>query len=141
MLWIFYLMSLVFSDTFDLLFSICFLLHKWFLYLIYRWFHGVGAAYEILVLRTPVRFWVEPFFDLMLIRHLYIFILLLDFYSWFLFLFNCIWLCVISLLSFTYSFSFILSFRCIDCYWGGSVVFIVYFLIDFLSFWFLIFYC
>ena len=25
-------------------------------------FHGVGAAYEILVLRTPVRFWVEPFF-------------------------------------------------------------------------------
>ncbi len=27
----------------------------------YRGFHGVGAAYEILVLRTPVRFWVEPF--------------------------------------------------------------------------------
>ena len=25
-------------------------------------FHGVGAAYEILVLRTPVRIWVEPFF-------------------------------------------------------------------------------
>ena len=24
-------------------------------------FHGVGAAYEILVLRTPVRFWVGPF--------------------------------------------------------------------------------
>ena len=24
--------------------------------------HGVGAAYEILVLRTPVRIWVEPFF-------------------------------------------------------------------------------
>ena len=25
-------------------------------------FHGVGAAYKVLVLRTPVRFWVEPFF-------------------------------------------------------------------------------
>ena len=25
-------------------------------------FHGVGAAYEILVLRTPVRIWVGPFF-------------------------------------------------------------------------------
>ena len=24
--------------------------------------HGVGAAYEILVLRTPVRIWVGPFF-------------------------------------------------------------------------------
>ena len=23
--------------------------------------HGVGAAYEILVLRTPVRIWVGPF--------------------------------------------------------------------------------
>ena len=23
-------------------------------------FHGVGAAYKILVLGTPVRFWVEP---------------------------------------------------------------------------------
>ena len=29
-------------------------------------FHGVGAAYEILVLRTPVRFWVEPLFSLRL---------------------------------------------------------------------------
>ena len=25
-------------------------------------FHGVGAAYEILVLGTPVRIWVGPFF-------------------------------------------------------------------------------
>ena len=27
-------------------------------------FHGVGAAYKILVLGTPVRFWVEPPFCL-----------------------------------------------------------------------------
>ena len=27
-------------------------------------FHGVGAAYKILVLGTPVRFWVEPPFFL-----------------------------------------------------------------------------
>ena len=25
-------------------------------------FHGVGAAYKVLVLRTPVRIWVEPSF-------------------------------------------------------------------------------
>ena len=29
-------------------------------------FHGVGAAYKILVLGTPVRFWVEPPFCLFL---------------------------------------------------------------------------
>ena len=43
-------------------------LNRLFLYFIYFFtlftlerFHGVGAAYEVLVLRTPVRFWVGPF--------------------------------------------------------------------------------
>ena len=32
----------------------------YFLITIIERFHGVGAAYKILVLGTPVRFWVEP---------------------------------------------------------------------------------
>ena len=34
-------------------------------FLILERFHGVGAAYKILVLGTPVRFWVEPLFCLL----------------------------------------------------------------------------
>ena len=39
-------------------------------------FHGVGAAYKILVLGTPVRFWVEPPFCLFFFLFLLFYFLL-----------------------------------------------------------------